>query len=137
MDLTGAIYDRLRSDAVLAGLVSSYEGKAAVFTTDPPPGDASLPYVISAGHVSDLSFDTKTTRGREVWRDFRCYAPANGSALIVEAMAERVRALFHRYRLPVTGFENAWVAEARGPIAVDEDEAYGRIVTVRFLLEEV
>ncbi len=135
MNLTAAIHARLSGDPTLAGLLETYDGEVAVFTTDPAPGDATLPYLVSAGQVSDAPYDTKTTRGRQVMRDVRCYAPRAGSAVLVESIAERVRALLHRHRLAVDGFET-WVAEASGPIVADDDGAYGRIVSLRLVLQE-
>lgn len=134
--LTAAIYDQLSMDGTLAGLLSTYEGAVAVFTTDPAPGDAVLPYVVTAGEVVQTPFDTKTTRGRQAWRDVRCYAEATGSAVVVEAIAERVRGLLHRVELTVAGFTWVW-AECSGPIVADEQDAYGRIVTVKLVLEEI
>ena len=133
--VTEALYRCLVGDAGLTGLLSSYRGAPAVFTTDPAPGDAELPYIVSAGHVSDVPFDSKTTRGRDLRRDIRCYAPANGSAAAVEAIAERVRALLHRRPLDVEGF-GVFLTECSGPVAADEPEAYGRIVTVRLVMME-
>jgi len=135
MNLTAAIYSRLAGDATLMGLVATYHGRPAIFTTDPAPGNASLPYIVSAGEVAQRPLEAKNRRGREVFRDVRCYAPADGSAATVEAMAERVRALLHRHELAVDGFET-WVAAADGPVAADEEDAYGRIVSVRFVLME-
>lgn len=133
---TQAIYDVLANDATLAGLLATYGGEPAIFTTDPPPGDAELPYIVSAGQVSQAPFDTKLTRGRDLRRDVRCYAAASGSAVEVEAIAERVRALLHREVMVITGF--VWIlGECLGPFAADESEAYGRIVTVRLLVEEL
>ncbi len=135
MDLTSAIYDRLASDATLTALLTTYNGQPAIFTVDPAPGDAELPYIVSAGEVTHAAFDTKTTRGRTVSRDVRCYTAAAGSSLVVEQIAERVRGLLHRHRLAVDGYET-WVADCLGPIAANEDDAYGRIVTVRLTLVE-
>ncbi len=135
MNLTAALYDRLAGDATLTGLLSTYQGGPAVFTVDPAPGDAALPYIVSAGAVSDMAFDTKTGGGRDVRRDVRCYDTVSGSATRVEQIAERVRALLHRHRLEVDGHET-WVAEASGPIAADEDAAYGRVVSIRLLMVE-
>jgi len=133
--LTQAIYDRLAGDAALVGLLNVYQGEPAVFTTQPAPGDAALPYIISAGDVAQESWGTKTTYGRIVTRDVRCYTAASGSAATVEAIAERVRVLLHRQELTVAGFR--WVmAECGGPISADEQDAYGRIVTVRMHLAE-
>ncbi len=134
--LTEAIHDVLADDETLAAMLATYEGDPAVFTTDPAPGDAVLPYIVTAGEVIANPADTKTTRGRELWRDVRCYAEASGSAVTVEAMAERVRALLHRQTLEIDGFVWIW-ALCTGPIVADEEDAYGRIVTVQMRVEEV
>jgi len=134
--LTQAIYDRLSGDPTLQGLLAIYGGAPAIFTTDPAPGDAELPYLVSAGEVSTAPFDTKTTLGREVRRDVRCYADTNGSAALIEEIAEQVRSLLHRHELAINGFET-WVAECTGPIVADEDRAYGRVVSIRLILMEV
>ena len=136
MNLTAALYDRLAGDTDLTVLLAQYNGGPAVFTVDPAPGDAVLPYVVSAGFIAATNWDTKTTRGRQVWRDIRCYAPATGSAEPVEAIAERVRELLHRHRLEVDGHVT-YVAEASGPLVGDGDDVYGRIVSVRLTLQEV
>ena len=134
--ITQAIYDVLVGDATLVALLGTYGGEPAVFTTDPAPGDAVLPYLVTAGDVVDAPADTKTTRGLEVMRDVRCYAAASGSAVTVEAIAERVRTLLHRQSMEIDGF--VWVlAECSGPIVADEPDAYGRIVTVRMRVEAV
>jgi hypothetical protein len=126
----------MATDGTLAVMVSTYEGEPAVFTVDPAPGDAVLPYIVTAGNMAASPKDTKTTLGREFWRDVRCYDEASGSAVRVEAMVERVRQLFHRQRLAIPGF--TWVlCECTGPIAADERDAYGRIVTVRMVVEEL
>jgi hypothetical protein len=135
MDLTAALYDRLTGDATLTAMLATFGGEPAVFTTDPAPEKAELPYIVSAGSVSDSPMDTKTTRGRQVWRDVRCYAPAIGSAVVIEAIAERVRELLHRHQLAVSGMET-WIAEVTGPIVADEEDAYGRILTVRLVMME-
>lgn len=133
--LTQAIYDTLAEDATLTALLSTYREEPAIFTTEPAPGDAEMPYIVTAGEVAQEPFDTKTTLGRDVMRDVRCYAPTNGSAGTVESIAERVRALLHRQSLSITGY--GWVlSECSGPIAADEQDAYGRIVTIRLVAEE-
>lgn len=133
--ITDGIHALLVEDATLAGLLNTYGGEPAVFTMDPAPGDAQLPYIVTAGEVSTAPFDTKTTRGREIMRDVRCYDAADGSAAAVEAIAERVRALLHRQTLTVAGF-NWMLSECTGPVVADERDAYGRIVTVRMIIQE-
>lgn len=132
--ITAAIYDRLAGDATLAGLLSAYGGEPAVFTTDPAPGDAALPYIVTAGEVTQTPWDTKTTRGRQLTRDVRCYAADDGSAATVELIAERVRALLHRHELVIDGYDTI-VADCGGPIAADEEDAYGRILSVNLKID--
>jgi len=134
--VTEAIYDALAGDGTLTALLTTYGGEPAIFTTDPAPGDAELPYIVSAGEVAQTPFDTKTTRGRAVVRDVRCYTEASGSAVAVEAIAERVRALLHRQTLAISDFECV-VADCSGPVAADGQDAYGRIVSIRLTIEEV
>jgi len=136
MNLAETFHDLMAGDAALVAMLATYDGAPAVFTTDPVPGDALLPYIVTAGEVVGTPFDTKTSRGRTVWRDVRCYDNANGSAVQVELMAERVRALFHRQAISITDFAWIW-GECSGPIMADELEAYGRVVTVKLTIEEV
>lgn len=140
MNLSAAIYDLLAADGTLVGLLAAYEGEPAIFTVQPAPGDAILPYIVTAGQVVDGAWDTKTTRGRAVIRDVRCYAAADGSAVVIEAIAERVRALLHRQPLDIDGF--TWViSDCNGPITADEsggagDGVYGRILSLSLTAQE-
>jgi len=133
--VTEAIHDRLVGDGELETLLASYGGEPAVFTVDPVPGDAELPYVVTVGQVWARPFDSKTTRGRELMRDVRCYSEADGSAALIEAIAERVRTLLHRQPLTIEGF-GVWLTECSGPVSVNEPDAYGRIVSVRMSMME-
>lgn len=133
--LTAAIYDVLANDVTLAGLLATYGSGPAIFTTDPVPGNAVLPYVVTAGEVVQAPFDTKTTRGRDLIRDVRCYAEADGSVMVIEAIAERVRALLHRQALTISGF--VWmVSDCAGPIVADDSDVYGRILSVSVKAQE-
>lgn len=133
--LTAAIYDRLASEVELVALLAVYNGSPAIFTVDPVPGDAALPYLVTAGTVAQSPFDTKTTRGRDVLRDVRCYAEADGSAVVVEAIAEHVRAALHRLPLSISGF--TWIlSDCTGPIVADERDVYGRIITLSLMAQE-
>jgi len=133
--LTAAIYDKLTADATLTAMLTSYNGSPAVFTIDPVPGDAVRPYLVTAGEAVQTPFDTKTTRGRDVIRDVRCYADADGSAVVIEAIAERVRAVLHRQPLTIAGFD--WIlSDCSGPIVADERDVYGRIISVSLKAQE-
>lgn len=135
MNLTKPLYDKLAADGTLTALLSTYNSLPAIFTMDPVPLQADLPYIITAGHVSDIPFDTKTQNGRQVVRDIRCYAPISGSVVTVEAIAERVRALLHRQPLTIDG-TNWIISDCSGPTVADEEDAYGRIVTLNVITLE-
>lgn len=133
--LTRAIYDVLAGDAMLAGLLNQYNGLPAVFTSDPAPGDAEPPYIVTAGEVAVTPFDSKTTRGREMMRDVRCYDNATGGPVVIEAIAERVRFLLHRRALTIAG--HTWIlSDCGGPTVADEPKYYGRILTIRAIAQE-
>lgn len=134
--VTQAFYNKMVADATLVALLGTYEGQPAVFTIDPPPGVAVLPYIVSVGAAARAPFDTKNTLGCDIRRDIRCYAPSEGSAVTVDAIAERVYWLFHRQPLVVAGFI-VWLVDCSGPLVADEREAYGRIVTVRLVMDVV
>jgi hypothetical protein len=138
MNMTAALYDVLANDATLVAMLQTYGGGSApaIFTTDPAPGDATLPYIVAAGRVSDVAFDTKTTTGREVEQNIRCYAEADGSVDQVEAIAERVKSLLHRQPFSVVGGEMELV-DVSGPVVLDEADVYGRIVMVRTITRRI
>lgn len=137
--LSQAFYDRMANDATLtsgSGL-ATYGLAPAIFTRDPVPQDATLPYILMDGETLHDPFDTKTTLGHDLTRDIRVFAEATGSTEVVETLAERIRQLFHRYALPVTGFTKTLLAEAFGPIELPSDgTVYGREISVRLVLME-
>jgi hypothetical protein len=134
--ITEALYDVLAGDTVLQSLLSTYKGKPAVFTIDPAPKDAVLPYIVAASIPVQIPSDTKTSRGRVIWRDIRIYDAQTGSAALIESIAERVRELLHRELLIIPGY--SWLlTECAGPISADEDLAYGRIVTAKITLQQI
>lgn len=133
--LTQAIYDVLAGDTTLTGLLTPYHHLPGVFTAFPVPEKAEVPYVVSAGDVVDLPWDTKNSRGREITRDIRAFALADGNPIPVEVIGERVRFLFHRRTLPIQGY-NWVISGVTGPIAADGDGYYGRVVTLTVKAQE-
>jgi hypothetical protein len=140
--ITQAIYTRMIADATLIGLLGSYGGAPSVHTQRPlPPGfdiAAHGPYILSVGEVTAVPGpnDVKNARGRELIRDIHCFADLAVDSAVVEAIAERVRFLFHRQTsVAVSGYAIV-VAEASGPITLDEEDAHGRVVSVRWALQE-
>lgn len=135
--ITAGIFSVLSGDATLRGMLGLYQGAPAIFTAEPVPGDAPLPMIVTPGQISDASDDTYDSLGRDLRRDIRCYTAATGSTAPVEAIAERVRALFHRQPVPVDGHTGV-LAEASGPIlAPTDDTVYGLVITVRLRLRQI
>jgi hypothetical protein len=133
--LTAALFNHLAGDGPLTAMLTDYKSGPGIFTIDPVPGDAVLPYIVTAGEVTQTPWDTKNTRGRFILRDVRIYAPADGSVVLVEAIAERVRSLLHRQTLTIAGFK--WIiSDVSGPIVADEPGVYGRILTLSLKAQE-
>lgn len=135
--ITQVVYDLLRNDAALVALLATYRRIPAVFTAA-PPDSAEMPYVVTTGDVSNTPIETKDGFRREIIRDIRCYADALGDVAPIEAIADRVLKLFHKSTsisivAPITSIV---LSTASGPIVADEEDAYGRIVTVRLIIEE-
>lgn len=133
--ITKAIYETLSTDTTLAGLLSNYGRDPAIFTVDPAPEDAAFPYIVAAGSPVQIPYDTKLTRGRQIWRDIRCYSDISGSAEEVETIAERVRALLHRKTIDTVDYSTIW-AECDGPTVADDGNSYGRIVTLKITIQD-
>lgn len=136
MDLAKAVYDRLAGDQELVAMLAKYAGAPAIFTQAFIPENAKMPYIWSYGNVSDQPEDTKTERGRDIFRDIQCFAAYRGDSSPLELIAKRVRKLFHRRAIAVDG-ATVIVASASGPVPAETDErAVGLIVHVRLRLEE-
>lgn len=135
LDLSRALRDQLVHDPVLAVLLADYNGEPAVFDQEAPE-TADLPYVVCSGSISDVPFDSKTKGGRDVLRQVTAWAKRTGSTLEVDTIAERVRRTLHHGQLWVQEFDVVDVRVAGGPIALDEVDAYGRVLQVRLLLTE-
>ena len=134
--ITQAIYQRMANDANLTTLLSVYDSAPAIFTADPIPFDAKRPYIMAANDVTVVPFDTKTTLGREIARDIQVVCDATGSHALLEAIAERVRTLFHRYALAIAGFATI-IARVVGPISTPSDPRIQvHTITLHLTLEE-
>ncbi len=135
--ITLGIFNRLNGDSTLTDLLGSFDGRKAIFTYSPAPKDTGIPYIVTSGEITDAPNDNKTTTGRVITRDIRCFAKANKDPRTLETIAERIRTLFNQAEasITITGFK-VTVAEAFGPreIPTDENELYGRLVTIQLTL---
>jgi hypothetical protein len=135
--LATAIRTRLAADGALTAMLGVYSGAPAIFVGDLVPADAPRPYVILSGAIADVAADTKSTLGRSVEQDVRCYADGPASSKLIESIAERVRAVLHRAAIYINGF-SAIVSDVDGPIAAETDgRIIGRIVTAHYRLEVI
>lgn len=127
--LTQAIYNQMANDSTLTAMLSS--GASSIYMYAPIPSAATRPLIVCANSVADKAVDTKNSSGREITRLIGCYDNSTGTYDTVEAIAERVRFLFHRQILTVTGYTMI-LAEAKGPIIAPADDQmtdYVRMVT--------
>lgn len=116
-----AIYAALVADATLVGLIASYGGAAAIFTFEPVPGDATRPYIVTAGAVSDTHEDTKTDDRRDVLQDVTAVAENDGNPDALDAITKRIREVLHRQDLTIDGQE-AYDVRVSGPIYTPSDD---------------
>ncbi|MCK9496120.1 MAG: hypothetical protein M0R75_11585 [Dehalococcoidia bacterium] len=136
------MYERMVEDESLDGLLARSAldpSKAAVYNTVPVPVEAKLPYVVISGPITDEPDDTFDAQYRTPEVDLHAYTArrdaGGSSAAPVNAIAERVRELFHRqnFAADITGYR-ALVIRCSGPVVNDGTNAYGRVVTARCLL---
>lgn len=145
-DIATYYYDRLREDATLVQLLAEYDNRPAIFTAQ-PPDDAVLPY-IEVSIVSSPPFDSKEKKGVEDVRDVHCYADLSGDSTLVDLIAQTVREIFHKRTLTSSGESaypgadqtlddrSVYVSTVLGVTPTDDEESYGRVVTVRLFVQE-
>lgn len=127
-----ALYDVIAGLAGVTGWVTIYRGQPAIFTREIIPPQVQGNYVVIEDALSDIPgvADTKTTRGRLVVHDIGFYKIEDGDPSDVQDVAELVRDTLHRNPIPVTGYGNTLITKAFGPVSADDNQVYGRIVTV-------
>lgn len=133
-ETTQAIFDAMDGDSVLAGLLPDFRGRDNIHTGETVPPDAPRPYIWTFGDITNIPFDTKDIKGREVTRDIWIVANATGSEVEVMTIANRVRDLFNRLVLTI-GKSNI-VTIVNGPrVGPSTKDLTARIVTVNFIYE--
>jgi hypothetical protein len=142
MPFDAAIFSVLAADAELVSLLSSYDPAGAgtsgpAIFVEPVPEGAVAPFVVLIGLLDEdpMLDDNSDDLGSEVAYGLRCLAPQSGSTILVERIAERVRALLHRQPIAVDGYVTVDV-RISGPVVADEIDLYGRALTARLLLDE-
>lgn len=138
MSISAAFYNRLMEDAELRTMLAQYNGMSAVFTASPVPDDASLPYIITAGQVSDsteIPVNTKNRTATQFIRDIRIYSEQTGSMAQIEKIGERVWSIFHKQPLVIDGWKVLEVKAGR-PITYPQDGVYGLYVSVIVTMQQ-
>jgi hypothetical protein len=141
LDITGAVFTRLSSDATLLALLATYgSGKAIV--SDPPPSDllveSAAVVCIVAAPTDNEAEDTYTEDYRRTSLNVRLYSRPNGSTLALDTAAERVRALLRSWPAGSVTGGTLIDAAVSGPVAgpSSDPSVEGRIVTARLIFLE-
>jgi len=132
--LRGAIFQKLIANGNITSNVSEYLNYPAIFTVEPIPTDVNLPYII-VSQVSEVPNDTKTNDGRELLIDIRIYTQKNGNVNVIENLVEEVYQEFHNEIVVVDNFQN-YLLRVVDIVNSDEEEVYGRIVSIRALFSK-
>lgn len=136
--LAKGLYDGLRGESTITADLPAYEGGFSIFNTSPIPPDAPWPMIVFTVAQGWENFDTKTTTGHEIFIDIGVFDEASGSTVIIDRLAEAVRDFLHRNltALTIAGF-NLRIISATGPISNDVEKVYGRMVSLRLVIEEI
>ena len=132
-----AIHSTIQDDAAIQALVTTYVGRAAVFGARPVPGNAVPPYIALDAPIATDDVGTKDGNAAvEVFQDVFCFQDSDGSSEVVSQISDRLRALFNRQTITVSGMTN-YLTSVDGPqVAPTDEKLYGRVVTIRLAAEK-
>jgi hypothetical protein len=129
-----ALGDAIAADPEFADWLARYRDEPAIFSADLAPPDATMPYLAIGLAITDVGSPLLSGREgpRDVVRDLKLWAPATGSVAQIDAKAERLREILAGRVIQVAGYQGARVSVVNGPVGLSaDDDAYGRLVTVR------
>ena len=130
--IRNGLHDHLTGDATLTALLP--DGAAGVFADAERPAGVSLPCVQIMPAVSSEIVDGDGAIDET--RPIRVLAEATGDDAAVDAVADRVRALFSAdiAGLMFSGYSSGSV-RVSGPVEADPSaDWYGRLISVRLIL---
>ena len=132
IDLARAIIDDLRGDVTLGAKLGTFMGHPAVFGASPVPENTGKPFILTTS-VSDTVIPVKDSVIREVHQDVAIWDTEDGGSANVEYIAEYLR---EKLRAPFTVPDwNVSVQSVDGPRIADSEDLYGRVLTVRTVLD--
>lgn len=136
LDVTRGLMIHFLADPNLAVMLGEFNGRASIFPGSPIPEGATSPFVVIQGASSDSSFGIKGTMARDVTTDIGIYSEANGNVLEVDQPAEYLRWKLEGFN-QTDEFVRNWetpITEVFGPIQNDQEDLYGRVLSVRFVM---
>lgn len=129
-DATVAVLTALRTamlaDATITGVTSQI--------VDTPEANRPVPFLVIGQTVSD-TFDTSETDGQDIQIDVAFYSKGP-TTTGQRTLSRRLRELFHRQPLTVTG-HNVILVEVLttiGPYQTDEEQLLQSVITIRVLI---
>ena len=136
MDISSADVAKLAAASSVTDLLTTYKSLPAIFSTWPVPLDCGLPYIITAGNISDTPWDDMDgSVGRDVTRDVWCVASTD-AGLVSETLAEAVRAALHNQSLTITGADHVLMTCIGATVAPTDPSLSGRVLTFRIIATE-
>ena len=100
--LRQGIYDVLAGDSTITNNIATYRSDYAIVDGYELPSDMESPAILYEV-ISDTNADTKTGSIRVIVVDFTVYTCTSTDPVTI---AERIRALFHRQSITVSGWTN-------------------------------
>lgn len=139
IDLAVSLRAALVADTTIAGLLPTYMGSKPVFTRRPAPSDAPFPIIMVSPDIALGDEDGVSDSRPLIVRDIAVYGRNSTPDAYrdVEAIAYRVRDLFHRNRFAIA--PSGWRVtdiRATGPIPAptDDEDLVGRVVALTIRL---
>ena len=141
MNSAATVFDRISGDATVTGELDQFNGLPAIFDDNAPDdfvfGDDAV--IVIAAPTLNQADPTLTEQGWIVERDVRAYARHTGSNASLDALAERLRSLFHLQQddLSIDGGV-VTACTVTGPVAspTTDPSLVGRRITLRLTFEE-
>lgn len=141
LDLAGPIRLAILADADITALLGVWNSEPAVFTRRPTPENAPYPMAIVSPDISIGNQDMLRTQVMVVRRDVSVYGEQPRDYRTVEALAYKLKTLFHRNKFSIDvspGFQLIDIV-ADGPIPAPSDskDLVGRMVLLRLRLRDL
>lgn len=125
-----AIYTKMAADSTLTTALSTYRSTYAIVDGFNPPDDMQVPFVVY-DVMEDRNIYSKTDTLRVVRVDFRIVTSTLSDPTTI---AERIRTLFHRVAITVSGWTNI-ITEVIGPRQIGQTESTKtNLITIEFTL---